>query len=101
MASRFDRFENSICQNISKQTDQMPKQVESTSRQNKTIVQSIKDVTTAIVERIGSAQQSVDGQSQNVNPPRSQALPEDMECYRCGWKGHHAKNCPNKRSHNP
>ena len=101
VASRFDRFENSICQHNSKQTEQMSKQGESMSRQNETIVQSIKDMTTAVVERIGCAQQSVEGQSPNVNPPRFQALSEDMECYSCGLKRHYAKNCLDKRPQNP
>ena len=59
VAKRFDRFENSICQQISKQTDQMTKhleqssskQAELTTRQTETIVQSITYMSSAIVER--------------------------------------------------
>ena len=70
-------FENSICQQISKQTDQMAKhleqstkQAESLTKQNESIVQSIKDMSSAIVGALGSSQRPVGGQPQSWQPSR-------------------------------
>ena len=81
VANRFDRFENSICQQISKQTDQMTKhleqssskQAELTTRQTETIVRSITDMSSAIVGALGSSQRPVGGQPQSWQAPRFQA----------------------------
>ena len=67
MASRFDRFENSIFQQISKQADSILKQTE-------TLVQGMKDMPSAIVGELGSSQQPVGGQPQSRQAPRFQAL---------------------------
>ena len=121
VANRFDRFENSSCQQISKQTDQITKhleqsyskQAELTTRRTETIVQSITDMSSAIVGALGSSQRPVGGQ-----PPRFQAPfnpsyraplnragssgqlnvshppPEEAECFNCKAIGHYAKQCP-------
>ena len=59
VASGFDRFENSICQQISKQTDQMTKhsehssskQAELMTTQNEILMQGMKDMSSAIVRQ--------------------------------------------------
>ena len=59
VASRFDGFENSISQQISKQADQMTKhleqsfskQVELMTRQNEILIQGMKDMPSAIIGR--------------------------------------------------
>ena len=80
-ASRFYRFENSICQQISKQTDQKTKnleqssskQVEMMTRQNEILMQGMKDTSSAIVGVLGSSQRPVGGQPQSWKAPRFQA----------------------------
>ena len=67
VASRFDRFENSICQQISKQADPITKQSE-------TLIQGMKDMSSAIVGALGSSQRPVGGQPQSWQAPRFQAL---------------------------
>ena len=81
VASRFDRFENSICQQISKQTDQITKilaqssskQVEMMTKQNEILMQAMKDMSSAIVGVLGSSQRQVGGQPQSWQAPRFQA----------------------------
>ena len=94
VASRFDRFENSICQHISKQTEQISKLANSTTSQIETLVQSIKNRSSAMVGAAGSSQQSAGGQSQNVKI--TQPPPEEAECFRCKSYGHYAQQCPNR-----
>ena len=65
VASRFDRFENSICQHISKHTEQISKLANSTTIQMETLVQSVKDMSSAIVGALESSQRPVGGQPQN------------------------------------
>ena len=77
MASRFDRFENFICRQISKQTDQMTKNLEQSSskqaelmtRQNEILMQGMKDMSSAIVGALGSSQRPVGGQPQSCQAP--------------------------------
>ena len=81
VASRFDRFENSICQQISEQTDQITKnleqnsskQVEMMTRQNEILMQGMKDISSVIVGVLGSSQRPVGGQPQSWQAPRFQA----------------------------
>ena len=78
VAIRFDRFENSICQQISKQTDQMMKNLEQNSskqaelmtRQNEILM---KDMSSAIVGALRSSQRPVGGQPQSWQAPCFQA----------------------------
>ena len=94
VASRFDRFENSICQHISKQTEQISKLANSTNCQIETLVQSIKDMSSGMVGEAGSSQQSAGGHSQNVKI--TQPPPEEAECFHCKSYGHYARQCPNR-----
>ena len=81
VASRFDCFENSICQQICKQTDQMTKHLERSSskqaelmtRQNEILIQGMKDMSSAVVGALGSSQRPVGGQPQSWQAPCCQA----------------------------
>ena len=125
VASRFDRFENSICQHISKHTEQISKLANSTTSQMETLVQSVKDLSSAIVGALGSSQRPVGGQPQNwqsfcsqppvtptpfVHPTRvapsghvniTYPPPEKAECFGCGLIGHFAKDCPARYKQHP
>ena len=111
VANRFDRFENSICQQISKQADSIVKQTWF-------LVQGMKDMSSAIVGALGSLQRLVGGQPQSWQAPRFQALfypsfcapltrtgssgqlnishplHEEAECFNCKAIGHYAIQCP-------
>ena len=58
---------------MSKQIEQLSKQAELMTRQNETIVQSIKAMSSAIVGALGTSQRAVGGQPQNWQPLRFQA----------------------------
>ena len=94
VASRFDRSENSICQHISNQTEQISKLANSTTSQIETLEQSIKDMSSGMVGAAGSSQQSAGGQSQTVKI--TQPPPEEAECFHCKPYGHYARQCPNR-----
>ena len=94
------------------------KQAELTTRQTETLVQSITDMSSAIVGALGSSQRPVGGQPQSWQAPRFQAPlnpnyraplnragssgqlnvshppPEEAECFNCKAIGHYAKQCP-------
>ena len=73
VASRFDRFDNSICQQTSKQIEQLSKQAELMTRQNETIVQSIKAYVICDSRSVGKFATAGWGQPQNWQPLRFQA----------------------------
>ena len=66
VASRFDCFKNSICHQISKQAVSITKQTE-------TLVQGMKDMSSAIVGALGSSQRPVGGQPQSCQDPHFHA----------------------------
>ena len=87
MASCFDRFGNSICQQVSKEIQQISKLANLTTRQSQTIVQSVKDMSFQIVVALGSPPRPVGGQPQNWRPPRSQALLTPNSHQTWNWVG--------------
>ena len=103
---------------MAKQLEPSTKQAESLTKQNDYIVQSIKDMSSAIVGALGSSQQPVGGQPQSWQPPRlqdplnpnyraplnragssgqlnvSHPPPEEAERFNCKAIGHYANQCP-------